>query len=79
MMTALELKTYLVNRILEINDETFLKAIKTILDTKSQSDTLILTPEQRSELGESKKQIEQGLFLGQEEMDFAFDKWQNEK
>ena len=78
-MTPIELKTYLVNRILEINDETFLKAIKNILDSKSQSETLILTEGQRSELASQKKQIEQGLFLDQEEMDFAFDKWQNEK
>ncbi|REG90960.1 hypothetical protein [Algoriphagus antarcticus] len=78
-MTAIELKTYLVNRILEINDETFLKAIKTILDSKSQSEKLILTPEQRFEIAESKKQIEQGLFLNQEEMDHEFDKWQSEK
>ena len=62
-LKATELKTYLVNRILEINDETFLKAIKTILASKSQSEKLILTPEQRFEIAESKKQIEQGLFL----------------
>ena len=54
-MTPIELKTYLVNRILEINDETFLKAIKNILDSMSQSETLILAEEQRSELAESKK------------------------
>lgn len=78
-MTAIELKTLLVNRILEINDEAFLKAIKTILDLKSQSEIILLTDEQRSELIESKKQVEQGLFIDQDEMDHAFEKWQSEK
>ena len=78
-MTTIELKKYLVGRISEINDEAFLKAIKTILDSKSQSQILPLTENQRLEIMESKKQIEQGLFLGEAEMDQEFEKWLSEK
>lgn len=78
-MTGIELKTLLINRILELNDEAFLNAIKTILDSKSQSEIMVLTDHQRLELIESKKQIEQGLFFDQEDIDHAFEKWQNEK
>lgn len=78
-MTAIELKKHLIHRIAEINDETFLKAIKTILDSKSQSQTLNLTQEQRSEIIESKKQIEQGLFMVQSELDKEFNKWLSAK
>jgi hypothetical protein len=78
-MTTIELKKYLVSRITEINDEAFLEAIKTILDSKSQSQILSLTEEQRLEIMESKKQIEQGLFLGEAEMDQEFEKWESEK
>lgn len=78
-MTAIELKKLLVHRIAEINDESFLNAIKTILDSKSQSQILTLTKEQRKDITESKKQIEQGLFIEQEEMDKEFTKWLSER
>lgn len=78
-MTTIELKKYLVSRITEINDEAFLEAIKTILDSKSQSQILSLTEEQRLEIMESKKQIEQGLFLGEAEIGHEFEKWLSEK
>lgn len=78
-MNTLELKKYLVSRITEIHDEAFLEAIKTILDSKSQSQILPLTEDQRLEIMESKKQIEQGLFLGEAEMDQEFEKWLREK
>lgn len=78
-MTAKELKKLLIHRIAEINDESFLNAIKTILDSKSQSQILMLTKVERQEITESKKQIEQGLFIEQEEMDKKFNKWLSEK
>ncbi len=74
-MTVIELKKLLVHRIAEINDLSFLTAIKTILDTKTQSQTIILTPEQRFEIQESKKEVELGLFIEQVELDKEFNKW----
>lgn len=78
-MTVTELKKLLIHRIAEINDESFLNAIKTILDTKSQSQTITLTSEQVFEIQESKKEIEKGLFIKQAELDKEFDKWINAK
>ena len=78
-MTAIELKKLLINRIIEINDVSFLNAIKTILDTKTQSQIIALTPEQRYEIQESKKEIKQGLFIEQVELDKEFNKWLNAK
>ena len=68
-MTIIALKKLLINRIAEINDVSFLNAIKTILDTKTQTQTLSLTPEQRLEIIESRKEIESGLFVEQVELD----------
>lgn len=68
-MTAIELKKLLINRIEEINDVSLLNAIKTILDTKTQSQKITLTSEQRREIRESKKEIEQGLLIEQVELD----------
>lgn len=76
-MTAIELKKLLIHRITEINDESFLDAIKTILDSKlqTQTTTLTLTAQQRIEIAESKKDIEKGLFIEQADLDNEFNKW----
>jgi predicted RNA-binding protein YlxR (DUF448 family) len=64
-----------MHRIAEINDESFLNAIKTILDSKTQSRTLYLTPDQRFEINESRKEIAKELFEEQAELDKEFNKW----
>jgi hypothetical protein len=74
-MTTIALKKLLISRIAEINDVSFLKAIKTILDTKTQSQTLSLTPDQRLEITESQKEVESGLFVEQVELDKELNKW----
>ncbi|MBK9213337.1 MAG: hypothetical protein IPO14_10425 [Saprospiraceae bacterium] len=74
-MTAIELKQILIHRIAEINDESFLKAIKTILDSKIQLNTMKLTKAQITEINESKNQIDKGLFIEQSELDKEFNKW----
>jgi len=74
-MTTIELKKLLVHRITEINDVSFLKAIKTILDSKTENELLMLTQEQRSEIMESKNEIEQGLFIEHDTLDKEVLKW----
>lgn len=74
-MTAIELKKLLIHRIAEINDVSFLNAIKTILDANTQAQTLSLTPELRHEIIESQKEMEAGLFMEQVELDKEFNKW----
>jgi hypothetical protein len=78
-MTTIALKKLLINRIAEINDVSFLNALKTILETKTQAQTLSLTPEQRIEIIESQKEIESGLFVEYGELDKEFNKWLSEK
>jgi hypothetical protein len=75
VMTTIELKKLLIHRITEINDVSFLKAVKTILDSKTNSEVLLLTPEQRREIMESKKEIEQGLYIENESLDKEVSKW----
>ena len=74
-MTTIELKKLLIHRITEINDVSFLKAVKTILDSKTDTEVLMLTPEQRKEIMESKKEIEQGLFIEHESLDKEVARW----
>ncbi|NTW78030.1 MAG: hypothetical protein HGB33_09735 [Syntrophaceae bacterium] len=76
-MTTFELKTLLIHRIAEINDVSFLKALKTILDTKTESGVIQLTPDQLEDIIESKKEIEKGLFVGNNVLDKQVRQWLN--
>jgi len=78
-MTTIELKKQLIHRISEIDDESFLQAIKTILDSKTQSQVLTLTEAQRQEINESQMQMEKGEFIEQADLDQKFNQWQSLK
>ena len=78
-MSTLELKNALIQRIAEIEDKSFLEAIKTILDTKAESKTLRLTPEIANEIMESKQEIENGLFIENDVLEKEIEGWLNEK
>jgi hypothetical protein len=78
-MTAIELKSILIRKISEINDISYLKAIKTLLDTKTDQEILTLTTKQKQEIIASQKEIEKGLFIGQAALDKEVRKWLNAK
>ncbi|MCK9640632.1 MAG: hypothetical protein M0R39_12050 [Prolixibacteraceae bacterium] len=74
-MTTIELKKVLIHRITEINDISFLKALKTILESKTDTEVISLTVEQRNEIIASRKEIEQGLFIEHERLDKKVSGW----
>ncbi len=78
-MTTSELKHILIHRITEIEDISFLKAINKILDSKTNSEILTLSLAQRDEIMASKKEIEQGFFVENEEFDKEMKEWLKEK
>jgi hypothetical protein len=78
-MTTIELKKVLIHRITEINDISFLKALKTILDSKTDSEIISLTVEQRNEIIASRKELEQGLFIEHELLDKKVSGWLSER
>lgn len=79
VMTAIELKSILIHRISEINDVSFLKALKTILDSKTETGIIQLTQPQLDEIITSKKEIEQGLFIENEVLEKEVKQWLNAK
>jgi len=74
-MTAIELKSLLIHRISEINDVSFLKALKIILDSKTDTGVIQLTPDQIDDIIESKKEIEKGLFIENSVLDKEVRLW----
>jgi hypothetical protein len=76
-MTAIQLKTLLIHRISEINDVSFLKALKTIVDSKTDTGVIQLTQEQLDDIIASKKEIEQGLFIENSVLEKEVKQWLN--
>jgi len=74
-MTTIELKTFLMRRISEINDVSFLRALKTILDTKTESGVIQITPDQLDDIIASKKEIQQGMFIENHVLDKEMRQW----
>ena len=78
-MTTIELKEVLIHRISEINDISYIKAIETILDSKTSTNVIHLSSEQRNEIIESKMEIEKLNFIDHSLLDSEVAKWLNEK
>lgn len=78
-MTNVELKNILIHRIAAINDISFLNAIKTIIESKSESTVYKTTPEKRQRIMESRKQIAKGEYFTNEEVEMEIDQWLKEK
>jgi hypothetical protein len=76
-MTAIELKNLLIHRISEINDVSFLKALKTILDSKTESGVIQLTQSQLDEIVASRMEIAQGMSIENDMLDKEVKQWLN--
>lgn len=74
-MSTLELKDMLISRIAEINDVQFLKAINTILDTKTESQILELSGGQVREIEASREDVAAGRFIEQTDLDTEITAW----
>ncbi|MGE5394881.1 MAG: hypothetical protein ACM3P1_09055 [Candidatus Saccharibacteria bacterium] len=68
-----------MHQIAGINDKTFLEAIRTIIETKSETTIYKTTPEQRKRIKEGRAQIKKGEFLTNEQVEKEIDQWLNEK
>ena len=78
-MSTIELRHIIIEKLSNIDDISFLKAIKTILDSKSETTMIALTPEQRNEIIESKKEVEQGLYINHEILNKEVSAWLNKR
>lgn len=78
-MTTVELKNILIHKISAINDESFLNAIKTIVDTKSEKTIYKTSEEQNNQIREGINQIENGEYYTNEQVELEIDQWLSEK
>ena len=74
-MTTIELKKDLIDKISAINDVSFLKAIQTILEKQSHTLILNLSEEVKQEIVASQKEVSNGKFIENTELDKEVAVW----
>lgn len=74
-MSTIELKNILIKRIGEIDDNSFLEAIMTIIDSKIDSMIYHLTPNQKDAIIESKRQVANGEVFSNDRINQKFQEW----
>lgn len=87
-MSAIELKNLLISKIAGIDDEAFLSAINTILDTKAKNTEnnnpdlqkiIILTKQQKKEIQNSQKEYSKGHYVDNDSVNEEMEKWLREE
>ena len=78
-MKTTVLKEIITHRIAGINDKTFLSAINSFIEAKSESTIYKTTPEQRKSIQEGREQITRGEFFTNEEVEKEMNEWLKEK
>jgi predicted transcriptional regulator len=78
-MTTIELKDILIHKIAAINDKSFLAAMNTIVDSKSETQTYKTTPEQRQRINEGLEQFARGESISNDQVEANIDKWLSER
>ncbi|MCB0806937.1 MAG: hypothetical protein KDC05_14155 [Bacteroidales bacterium] len=78
-MTTSEPKNILIHNIAAIDDESFLQAIKTIIDIKTQTTVYKTTNQHKALVEERIEQIEKGDYFSNEKVAEEIEKWLQEK
>jgi predicted transcriptional regulator len=78
-MTTIELKNILIHKISAINDESFLNAINTIIDTKSETTIYKTTNRQKNQIKEGLEQLKKGEVFTDEQVESEIEKWLDKK
>ncbi|WP_298391564.1 hypothetical protein [Flavobacterium sp.] len=76
-MGTIDLKNIVISKISEINDEAFLAAINTILDSKSES-ILMVSDDQKSSIKKSQKEYLEGNYFSNDSVNEEMEKWLKE-
>ena len=78
-MSTIELQEILIHQISGIKDKSFLSALKTIIDLKSDSVLYQTTAEQRNEINEGLKDQQEGNGIWNDELMNEINLWLKEK
>jgi len=78
-MTTIELKKSIIQRIAQIEDSEFLKAIKTIIDL-NPSEAIFHVPDHiKQDIETGRKQIKDGKYISYEDLNLEISAWLKER
>lgn len=78
-MNSIELRHIINDRISLIDDESFLSAIKTILDSKVSSAVYKLSDFQKERIDSGREQLKNGNAISNDDLQSEISKWLNTK
>ena len=74
-MTTMELKNSIIRKIAQINDSEFLKAIKTIIDSKQVDEVHITSEEQKAQIEYGLQQAKKGQTVSNDHLVNEINEW----
>ena len=78
-MSTIELRHHIIEKLSLINDDSFLKAIETIIESKVNEGVYKLSDFQRKRIDSARKQIKKGQTISHEVLQKGIDQWLNTK
>jgi hypothetical protein len=78
-MSTVELRHIIIEYLSRIDDVSFLKAIKTIIESKVTDEIYKLSAEEKIRLESGKEQLKNGQTIPQEELQNEISQWLNSK
>lgn len=74
-MTTIDLRNQIIQKLKEINDLSFLEAVKTIIDSKVDNEVFFINEKLQQNLLERKEKIRKGEFIENENLFKEADEW----
>jgi hypothetical protein len=78
-MSTIELKHHIIEKLSLIDDDSFLKAIKTIIESKVNEGVYKLSDFQKKRIDSAREQIKKGQTISNEAVQKEIDQWLNTK
>ena len=78
-MSTIELRHLITKYLSHIDDVSFLKALKTIIESKVSEGVYHLSPEQKKRVDLGRDQLRNGQTMPQEELQTEIDQWLSSK
>ena len=76
-MSNTELRNIIINHLSQIEDQSFLNALKTIIESKVHEDIYELNDQQKSRLKKARKDIKDGNTISHDDLQKEIDQWLN--
>ena len=78
-MSTIELRHHIIEKLSLIDDDSFLKAIKTIIESKVNESIYKLSDFQKNRIDSGRKQLKKGQSISNDTLQKEIDQWLNTK